>query len=232
MLYEKMDELKAQAGLGAMLFHMNASGKFSFYIPLETVPAVGSTPESIDIDVTSSDVITKIKGKMTMEDKETEFFLHRDSIRKLKKSVGKVEKFLVVNPDFTGYRFDAEVSYAQNDASSNDPLKGTMKLTPKMDGGFIDNVYDLIQRTAKFKSAIEPVVELDETTGTYKTIIETDPADATITVKSETEAVATAAIDKGALTVTGVKSGSAVIVVTATKDGYASWESTILVIVP
>lgn len=227
-----MDELKAQSGIGAMLFAMNDSGLFSLYIPLETVPSAASTPDSIDIDVTSSDTITKIKGKMTMEDKETEFFLHRDSIRKIKKSVGKTEKFLIVNPDFTGYRFDADVSMAQNDASSGDPLKGAIKFTPKMDGGFIDNVYDLIQKTAKFKSAVEPVIALDKTTGTYTTVIETDPADADITVKSETEAVATAAYEDGKVTVTGVKSGSAVIAITASKTGYASWETTMLVIVP
>lgn len=232
MLYEEMKELKAQSGLGAMLFAENSNGKFSLYIPLETVPSVSSTPDSIDIDVTSSSVITKIQGKITMEEKETEFYLHRDSLRKLKKSKGKTEKFLIVNPDFTGYRFDADVSYTQNDAKSGEALKGTIKITPKNDGGFIDNVYDIIQRTAKFKSAIDPVVELESTTGTYVNVIETDPTDATVQATSETSSIATATCSGGKLTITGVKSGSTVITLKASKEEYASWETTILVIVP
>lgn len=237
MNFQEVKELRMQSGVGAHLFKMSSDdSKFSTFLPMETVPAVGGTPESIEIDVTSSNTVAKVPGKMKLEDKDVEFILHRDSIRVLKKAEKEgVGRYLIVNPDFTAVQFSARVSYAQNDVKSNEIVKGTFKITPTSIGennGFIDNCYDLLKKTALFEDGIPPVVELDTMTGTYKLPIITVPSDATVTAVSETTGVATATIATGILTVTGVKEGSAVITLKTTKEGYASWETTVLVIVP
>ena len=236
MNFQEMKEFRMQSGVGAQMFKMDADSKFSVFLPMETIPAVGGTPDSIEVDVTSSSTVSKIPGKMKLEDKDVEFILHRDSLRKLKQAEKEgVGRYLIVNPDYTAVQFNARVSYSQNDVKSGEIVKGTFKITPTSIGennGFIDNCYDLLKHTALFDDGIPPVVELETTNGTFETPIITVPADSTVEATSETTGVATATITSGKLTVTGVKEGSAVIKLKASKTGYASWETTILVIVP
>lgn len=137
------------------MYSKNATGKFSIVLPLETVPVASAAAGSIDIDVTTVPFIGKIEGKASLDEKESEFFVHRDSIRRLQELKGKTTEFLVVNPDYTGYRYNGTVSIAQSDATSGDPLKGTMKIIPSEDLGFIDDCFDLLQQTAKFASPID-----------------------------------------------------------------------------
>ena len=228
-LYEKFNDLRAHSGVGVCLYAQNETGYYSIFMPLETAPSVMSTPSSIDIDVTSSDEITKIEGKMTLEEKEVEFLLHRDNLRRLKQySDMGIINFMVVNHDYTAIKFSATVSYIQNDATSGDPLRGTIKITPVQSDGFVDNAYDLIQPTAKFTTGIAPTIKLDATENASKTLTVTcEPADATITATSENDTICTADYEGQKLTIARVAKGSAIVTLKAESEGYASWTTTI-----
>ena len=89
---------------------------------------------------------------------------------------------------------------------------------------------DLIQESVTFTSAIESVITINGTASEVVNI-ETDPADATIKVESDTTGVATATYETGKLTITGVKSGSAIVKITASKADCADGVTHILVIV-
>ena len=81
-----------------------------------------------------------------------------------------------------------------------------------------------------FTSSIDEVVTIVGT-GTKVINVTTNPSDATIAATSDTEGTATASVSEKAVTITGVKAGSAIITITATKSGYASFKRTVLVIV-
>ena len=57
-------------------------------------------------------------------------------------------------------------------------------------------------------------------------MITTDPKDATLEVKSDSDAIATVKNESGTVTITGVKEGSTIIRYKATKEGYALAETT------
>ncbi len=229
--YEVVPENRAQLGLGSALYYKTADmSKYAILIPLETVPAFASSSETIEIDVTTAPYNSKLEGKTTLEDKEVDFFVHRDSIRRLNAIKGQVVSLLRINSDFTGEKATGTVSFTQQDATSGDPAKGTIKVVLNTYDGIIDNVYDLLMPTVKFTSAIDAVVNVaDNATATID--VTTDPADATVTVASETTAVATVAYASGTVTITGVAAGSSVITITAAKTDYASWTTTVLAIV-
>lgn len=228
-LYEKFNDLRAHSGVGVCLYAQNDSGYYSIFMPLETAPSVMSTPSSIDIDVTSSDEITKIEGKMTLEEKEVEFLLHRDNLRRLKEYSEKgIINFMVVNHDYTAIKFSATVSYIQNDATSGDPLRGTVKITPVQSDGFVDNAYDLIQPTAKFTTGITPTIKLDSSEGAEESLnITFEPADATVTATSENDTICTAELSGQKLTIKRVAKGSAIVTLNVQSEGYADWTTTI-----
>lgn len=228
--YEQFPESRARSGIGCGLYYKNESGKFSLLLPLETIPVAAAAPGSIDIDVTTVPYIGKAEGKATLDEKESEFFVHRDAIRVLKKLAGQKTELMVVNPDFTGYRYDGVIHYFQNDATSGDPLKGTLKILPSADFGFVDNCYDMLQPTAKFASSVPEILKLKAAEKESFAVV-LDPSDAVVEVISETTAVATASVTDHSIEVTGVAAGSAVLRLSASKSGHASWETTVLVIV-
>ena len=149
----------------------------------------------------------------------------------LKEDHRKTLDFLQVNPDGTGYKFQGKVTSYQDETSVGSNLTGKAVITvTKSDELPLDNVVDLIQETVTFISAIEGVVKISGT-GTVKMNVETDPSDASVTATSGATGVATVAIEEGVLTITGVKAGSSIVKVEATKDGCYKGVTHILVIV-
>ena len=55
---------------------------------------------------------------------------------------------------------------------------------------------------------------------------------ATFTAEVDKSAIATAQVSSNKLTITGKAKGSAIVTLKSSLEGYASWETTILVIVP
>lgn len=232
-LYEEFDDKRVITGIGCALYYKNDAGKFSLFVPLETVPSIASNPESIEFDVTTSSTKGKIEGKITLDEKETDVYNHRDNMKRIKSFAGKTLEFLKVLPDYSAEKFTGTVSITSQDSTSDNPEKATMKITPKSFEGFIENCYDLIQPTCHFVSPVDSVIYLDSANkeATYKATLELLPADGTISATSKTPSVATATCNSGNLVITPVAKGSCIIELTASKEECASWTTTILAIV-
>lgn len=227
-MFEQFQELRATSGVGAALYAKNLSGYYSLFMPLENVPNPLGTPDSIDVDVTTSNTITKVEGRESANDIECEYFLHRDNLRRLDKWKEKGTcDFLIVYPDYTGVKFSATIANTAGEATGGDTIKGTMKLTPRKIDGFVDNCYDLIQPTAKFTNGISSTVELTAEESEVTLLVETDPADADVIAVSENDTIATASLSGNKLTITRVKDGSCIINLSVSKEDYAGWETTI-----
>ena len=108
--------------------------------------------------------------------------------------------------------------------------QGQLTITPTTKDEYVENCFDLVEDTVVFTSSIDEVVTIVGT-GTKVINVTTNPSDATISATSDTEGTATASVSEKAVTITGVKAGSAIITITATKSGYASFKRTVLVIV-
>ncbi|MEG0366524.1 MAG: hypothetical protein RR585_06795 [Coprobacillus sp.] len=233
-LFNDVQEKRARLGMGSALYsnHFNTEGKFQFLIPTAETPFIASDISEVEVKVSASSVVTKLAGVETLNAAETTVYMHRDCIRLLEKLNGKTIELISMAGDFTGYRYSATVSYTPTNATMDDAWQGTIKLTPKTKPIYIDNCYPLIVPTAFFESDIDSMVELQETTGIHTVDILTKPSDATVVATSEDSAIATATMTAGRLTITGKKEGSTVVTLKTTKEGFATWETSILVIVP
>jgi len=200
-------------------------------LALTNIPATGSAPETIDTTVTTARVKTATAGRKDPGQKECTYMAHRDNFEILRKDYKKTLDFLQVNPDGTGHKFQGIVDTYQDEVSVGGNLTGKAVITvTKAEELPIINVVDLIQESVTFTSAIDAVVNV-EGTGTVKVNVETDPADATVKAESDTEGVATVNVAEGIATITGVKAGSAIIKLTASKADCADGVTHILVIV-
>lgn len=233
-LFNDKQEIRARKGMGSALYtdFFSTDEKFEFLIPTVETPFIGSDVSEIEVKVSCSSVVTKLPGVETLNAAETNVYMHRDCIRRLEKLNGKTINLISMGSDFTGYRYSAAVSYTPSNAAMDDAWQGTVKLTPTSKPVYVDNCYSLLRPTAFFDCDIDSVVELDKTNGTYSINVITKPTSATVKAKTEDEKIATAAIAENKLTITGVAEGSVVITLTTELEGYASWETTILVIVP
>lgn len=227
------EEARAQLGIGSGLYLKDSTlGKFIIKLLAEKIPSCSGDVETVEIDVTSSRKKSKLNGKETLNDVEFEVFAHRDNLRILESMANKTFEFIAISGDFTGERFAGTLTYKMNDRTSGDPVKATVKITPIASYGYVDDVSALIAETAKIIGDVPYIVDLDTTLGKVDIDIVTNPSDATIAVISETEAVCTAAATGNKVTITGVKEGTAVVEITASKTGCASMKRTILVRVP
>ena len=233
-MFNDVSEKRGRLGKGSGLYtnHFNQDGLFSLLMPTVETPFIGSDVAEVEIKVSSASTVTKIAGVETLNTAETTAYMHRDCIRLLETLNGKTIDLISMGGDFTGYRCSATLTYTPSNATLDDAWQGTIKLTPKTKPVYIDNCYPLIKPTAMFEGAIEAVIELETTSGTYNVEIQTKYEGTTIEATSEDTAVATATIANNKLTITGKEEGSTVVNLKTVKDGYASWETTILVIVP
>lgn len=215
----------------ALFIKRGGEAKYHLWLPLTNIPATGSAPETIDTTVTTSRTKTSTAGRGDPGQKECTYMAHRDNFEILRKDHRSTLDFLQVNPDGTGYKFQGIVTSYQDEVSVGGNLTGKAVITvTKSEELPVINVVDLIQETVTFTSAIDAVVEI-KATGTAKVNVETDPADATVVAVSDTEGVATVTVDAGVATITGVKAGSAIIKLTASKADCADGITHILVIV-
>ena len=148
---------------------------------------------------------------------------------------GETHDFLRLLPDFTGFKYSGQVSYMANNTDVGSLEQGQITITPTTSDEYVENCYDLVEDTVVFTSAIDEVVELASTgDGSTKTIsLSTNPSDASISANSDAGTIATASYtaSTNSVTISAVSAGSAIITLTATKSGYASFKRTILVLV-
>lgn len=214
---------------GSGIMSKKSNGKYSTFLPVTNTGELGSAPEQIEKTAIGNMAKSYIQGRKDSPQQTLTFYVHRDNLRILKAVKGKVVDFLRVFPDFSGVKYSGQVDFKYNDTSLNSAEQGEISVTITIPEEAIDDCYDMIEDTVVYTSDIPEVIEISKT-GTYTVNVVTNPADATISVVSETAGVATANASGKAVTITGVAEGSSVVEITATKEGFQSWKRTILVI--
>lgn len=228
--FQSIEDRALSEHRGSALLMKKANGKYSILLPVEGTGENGSTPAQLDKTAIGNRQATSVEGRSENPQKTIPFFLHRDNIKILEGIAGETHDFLRLLPDFTGFKYSGQVSYMANNTDVGSLEQGQITITPTSKDEYVENCYDLVEDTAVFTSAIDEVVNLAPN-GTKTITLTTVPADATTTAVSDTTGTATATISDGVLTITGVASGSAIVTLTASKTGYASFERSILVIV-
>ncbi len=230
---------RAVAGEGAALYMQNENGKYSVLMGLETVPSVAGSFDSIDVNITNSNTVGKISGKLTLDDTTFTFLLHRDNIYRLNSIYGLDKNFLVKFPDGSGRKFSGTIKYQENEITGDAKAEGEVTLTPSaMDEKSIMNVLPLLEPTVKFIKRPDATAVV-AASGSETMTIELEPATASVTITKGTT------IDEGdsnglsmtasgtTLTISEDGSDSAgasqTFYVTATASGYAPWTTTVLV---
>ena len=230
MAFQSIEDRALSEHRGSALLMKKANGKYSILLPVEGTGENGSTPAQLDKTAIGNRQATSVEGRSENPQKTIPFFLHRDNIKILESISGETHDFLRLLPDFTGFKYTGQVSYMANNTDVGSLEQGQITITPTSKDEYVENCYDLVEDTVVFTSGIDEVVTI-EGTGTKEIALTTSPADATVAAVSDTTGVATAAIASGKLTITGVAAGSAIVTLTASKSGYASFERSILVIV-
>jgi hypothetical protein len=230
MIVKEINDTRAMTDIGAAIFvKRGGATKYSLWLATTNIPATGSAPEQVETTVNTSRKKTYTYGRQDTPQKECTFMAHRDNFEILKKDYNKQLDFLQVNPDGTGWKFSGFVSFYQDEVSVGSNLTGKAVITVSSSEELPTiNVADIIEETVTFISSVPADVEI-KGTGTQTINIVNDPADATLTAASDTEGVATVTATGNAITITGVKPGSAIVKVTAKKAECADGVTHILV---
>lgn len=209
-------------------------GKYVLFLPLETLPAVVGSTNTVENDVTTSRTISKIKGKKTIDDKEITFLWHRDNIERLNEFIGKQCDFLVSYKDGTGWKFSGEITYKNDDATSGDKLTGTITvIASQVDEVATSNVLDLMAKTCLITNADFPSeLYLSKENGSKEIAVKLSNASGTCEVTSDNTAI-TATYQSGKITIssTSGEATNGIVKVVPKADGEASWTQYILVVV-
>lgn len=231
--YDKYDDTRAQNGIGTQLNIWDETlKKYVLLMPLETVPSVVGSKNTVDVDLLTSSMITKIEGKSQVDDKDVTFLLHRDNLRILKKIAGKQCKFLISYPDYTGWKFEGKISYKPDDASS-DKLTGTFTIVAnQVDQYETEDVRDMMARTCFITSAV-PFEVYIKAGGKSEIALNAITSDATFSARSNVSTITTS-VETKKLTITAPTSIESnevygIIEITSSATGMASWTTTIAV---
>lgn len=216
--------------LSAGLFSKKSNGKYSLFMPLTGTGENGSAPDQLEKTVIGNPTKTYVQGRKDNPQITITFYAHRDNYRILEAVKGTTVEFLRVNPDLTAIKYAGQVDYKTNNTDVGSLIQGELSITVTRFDGYVDNVADLIENTAIIATDVPEEVNIVGT-GTYEFTVETNPSDATIAAVSETAGVATVAVDGKKVTITGVAEGNAIIELTTSKTGCASFKRTIMVFV-
>lgn len=229
-MFNSIEDRALSEHRGSALLMKKENGKYSILLPVEGTGENGSTPAQLDKTAIGNAQATSVEGRTENPQKTIPFYTHRDNINILESIAGENHDFLRLLPDFTGFKYSGSVSYMANNTDVGSLEQGQLTITPTTKDEYVENCFDLVEDTVVFTSSIDEVVTIVGT-GTKVINVTTNPSDATISAASDTEGTATASVSEKAVTITGVKAGSAIITITATKSGYASFKRTVLVIV-
>lgn len=229
-MFNSIEDRALSEHRGSALLMKKENGKYSILLPVEGTGENGSTPAQLDKTAIGNAQATSVEGRTENPQKTIPFYTHRDNINILENIAGENHDFLRLLPDFTGFKYSGSVSYMANNTDVGSLEQGQLTITPTTKDEYVENCFDLVEDTVVFTSSIDEVVTIVGT-GTKVINVTTNPSDASISATSDTEGTATASVSEKAVTITGVKAGSAIITITATKSGYASFKRTVLVIV-
>ena len=233
--FQSVEDRALSEHRGSALLMKKANGKYSILLPVEGTGENGSTPAQLDKTAIGNLQATSVEGRQENPQKTIPFFLHRDNLKILEGISGETHDFLRLLPDFTGFKFSGQVSYMANNTDVGSLEQGQITITPTSKDEYVENCYDLVEDTVVFTSSIDEMVTLGATgDNTSKTIaLATNPAGASISASSDATGVATATYtaSTNSVTINAVASGSAIITLTASASGYASFKRSILVVV-
>lgn len=235
---QKFEQEKPIAGYGgALLYRDIGEDKYHILLPLETVPYVEGSVDTFDYDLLNSRSKGKVEGKLTLDQKDVDFFWTRDNVRRLEALQGKVVDFLTVNSEFMGRAFSGTIKVRPQDAGA-DIHKGIFTITPmSATTETLLDCRDLIQDTVAFINSI-PASLVIGTTAT-NIIVQTDPDNATISASMlyDDNNAFSASVDGKSVsisrnsktTASGTYYGVVVIKATTTDNAMASYERSIAV---
>lgn len=234
-LYDKLDDTSRgfTAAGGQLNIYDETLNKYVFFLPLETLPSVAGSTNTVENDVTTSNIVGKIKGKRTIDDKDINFLLTRDNVERLNEYANKTCKFMVSYPNYTGWKFVGEYTYRNDDATSSEKVTGTITfISSDVDETLTMDVQDLMAKTCFIESNLEDVVEIATTNGTYSIALQSNMVDATFSAESSNSTI-TATVLTNTLTIstTSTSETGGLVRVKASKTGFASWTYVIKVIV-
>lgn len=195
--------------------------KYVLLVPTSDLPG-GSAPETIENPLLTVAVNGQVEGKQTMEQKTFTFNWNRDNIRRLKQYAGKeVELLERDGMEYTGHLYNGTIAFDKADLSDNAIMNGQMWVTVTEDKGLVDDIRDIIAKTAIITS---PLSNLVLTSGGSSQLAIEGSLGAEITCKSENDSIASASFAEGILTVNAVAGGNTIIEVKA--DGSSVSEAT------
>ena len=221
-----VNENRAQTGLHSALFgKLSNEEKYYLFMPGTETPFFGGDYNTVTISILQNSGTGKLFGKMSYDDKDVDFMLHRDNIIRIESFVDKQIDFLSVTADGVGYKATGSVKYKANDGTEDDAHTGTYTVA-------VTNVED---------KAIPDNINIDSTDGTTVNIESYDEG-YNIDVKildndgkevpafSKTITQPTTGTKKGSVkfTASGTGDNYACAYITISKDGFASWTTTIL----
>lgn len=235
----KYVETRGQNAYGsAILVKTQEEDKYSLLIASETVPAVFGSQGSFEFNLVNSKTIGKIADKVTLDDKEVEFLLHRDNIYRLESLKDKVLDFLYFTPDFMGWKFSGMISNRPNDATA-EILRGTYTITPmSADPTPVMDARHLIKETISITDVVPDSIQVGTSAKSINIVCDIDGFSISAVVKSEqtggaSKFTATAGTVSGHMGTVSISSVSAtasdyaIVYITVSKEGYASWTTTI-----
>lgn len=230
MIVKEINDTRAMTDIGAAIFvKRGGATKYSLWLATTNIPATGSAPEQVETTVNTSRKKTYTYGRQDTPQKECTFMAHRDNFEILKGDYNKQLDFLQINPDGTGWKFSGFVSFYQDEVAVGSNLTGKAVITVSSSEELPTiNVADIIEETVTFISSVPADVELKGTADTTINVV-TDPADATLSATTDADGVATVTAEGNSIKITGVKTGSAIIKVTAKKAECADGVTHILV---
>lgn len=244
----KYVEARAQNAYGSAILvkeQTSAEGatnnKYSLLIASETVPAIFGSQGSFEFNLVNSKTIGKVPDKMTLDDKEVEFLLHRDNVYRLEQLKDKVLDFMYFTPDFMGWRFTGMISARPNDASA-EILRGTYTITPmSADPAPILDARSLVMETVTITDVVPDSIQVGSKAVDVPIVCDVEGITATVVIKDGvtgatatkfTGTVGTATTPANQKTVSfsatsATANDYAIAFITVSKTGYASWTTTI-----
>lgn len=238
--FYKYVETRGQNAYGsAILVKEQNADKYSLLIASETVPAVFGSQGSFEFNLVNSKTIGKIQDKVTLDDKEVEFLLHRDNIHRLESLKDRVLDFLYFTPDFMGWKFTGMISARPNDATA-EILKGTYTITPmSADPAPIMDARSLVMETIAIVDVVPDSIQVGSAGVTVPVVCDVDGFTITTEIKdgatgvTSTKFTATAGTitnNKGTVSftsATGTATDYAIAYITVSKANYGSWTTTV-----
>lgn len=233
MIYDTLDDTsRGMTGeYGQLNVYDKTLNKYVLLMPLETLPAVSGSVNTVENDVTTSRVIGKIKGKRTIDDKDVTFLWTRDNLERLNQFIGKQCDFLISYKDGTGWKFSGEITYKNDDGTASDKLTGTFTIVASdVDEVATMNVLDLMAKTCVIANKNLPSIITLKAQGTYDISVQMSNPNATVTATSDNESI-TATYSAGKVTIksTGTETTNGVVALKPVANGEASWINYILV---